>query len=61
MSGFEELVNKKVVVIKNDGVKKFGILKSVDATVLVLIFDSGNEVYIPMINVASVSLDEVYA
>jgi small nuclear ribonucleoprotein (snRNP)-like protein len=57
VSGFEDLINKKVVVTKSDGYVKYGILKKIDAIVLVLIFDDGKEAYIPMVNVASVSLD----
>lgn len=59
MSGYADLLNKRVVVTKNDGFRKYGILKSVDDKVLVLIFDSGKEEYVPMVAVASISLDEV--
>lgn len=56
MVGYEELIGKKVVIKKNDGYVKFGILKSVDAQVLVLEYD-GVDHYIPIISIGSVSLD----
>jgi small nuclear ribonucleoprotein (snRNP)-like protein len=58
MSGYEKLIGRRVTVVKNDGFRKYGDLKSIDASVLVLIFENGKEEYIPLIGVAAISLDE---
>lgn len=57
MDGYESLIGKNVVVTKNDNFRKYGRLKSVNNTVLILIFNDGKEVYIPMATVTSVALD----
>lgn len=58
MSGYSDLIGKKVVVTKSDGYRKYGVLKHVDSTVVVLIFDTGKEEYIPLLAVAAIALDE---
>ena len=52
------LLNKKVVVSKNDGFKKYGVLKSIDQQFLVLEFGNGKTEYIPVQAVGAISLDE---
>ena len=52
------ILGKKVVVCKNDGFRKFGILKSINQQFLVLVFDNGKEEYIPVLSVSSISIDQ---
>lgn len=57
MGGFENFLNKRVVVTKTDRYVKYGILKEFSDTTLTLIFDDGSEYVIPMTAVAGVRLD----
>ena len=52
------ILGKKVVVQLIAGPKRFGILKSINQQVLILMFEDGAEKYIPVQNVESITLDE---
>ena len=54
----DEMVGKFVLVVKNDGYKKYGILVEYSAAFITLKFDSGELVVIPMLAVSEVKLSE---
>lgn len=55
----EEYIGKKVVVIKNDGFKKFGKLLSADQAFIRLQFLDGREEAIPLVVIGKIALDEM--
>ena len=57
MDGIQDYSGKNVVVILVNKFRKFGLLKSIDATGLILVSYDGKEEYIPLVSVASIGLD----
>ena len=55
---YEELINKKVLVIKTDGFKKIGLLRSIKDGLVALEFYDNKVEYVPLVSVSSIRVVE---